>query len=243
MPVEHPLLSKLAHTLDLSESEAAAIRAVAVQSVPVQADEAIAREGDRPSRSCLVSEGVACTSKVAAGGKRQIMALIIPGDLPDLYSLHLKLLDSDIWAITACRVNYFPHADLRALNREHPRLGEELWRTTLVDGSIYREWMVNNSQRQANSRMAHLSCEMMLSMEEAGLADGDGSCPFPVTQADLSEITGLSPVHVNRTLQELRSRDLISVGQGRLTIHDWEALVELGDFRDDYLHLPPSKAA
>ena len=236
MPSDHPLLSKLARTLVLSEAEAAAVRAVTIQSATVEADEVISREGDRPSKSCLVAEGMACTSKVVAGGKRQIMAFHIAGDAPDLHSLHLKLLDSDIWAITDCRLNYMPHADLRKLNREHPRLGEELWRATLVDASIYREWMVNISQRQADSRIAHLSCEVMLRSEQAGLAQG-GTCPFPVTQGDLSEMTGLSAVHVNRTLQELRGQNLISVGRGTLTIHDWPALVELADFRADYLHL------
>ena len=242
MAVEHPLLSKLARSLNLSGAEAAAVRAVPVQSVTFKADEVIAREGDRPSRSFLLAEGLTCVSKVVAGGKRQIMTLQIPGDSPDLHTLHLKLLDSDIWAITDCRLDYMAHDDLRALNRAHPRLGEELWRATLVEGSIYREWMVNVGQRQADSRMAHLFCEMMLRMETVGLAH-DKTCPLAVTQGDLSEMTALSPVHVNRTLQELRGQNLISFGQGRLTIHDWDALVELGDFRTDYLHIPTAKAA
>ena len=242
MPAEHPLFSKLARRLVLSEAEAAAVRAVPVESVPVKADQNISREGDRPSRSCLVLEGVVCSSKMVAGGKRQIMALHIAGDGPDLHSLHLTLLDSDIWAITDGRLAYMAHKDLRALNREHPRLGEELWRTTLVDGSIYREWMVNVGQREALSRMAHLFCETMLRMEEAGLGQ-NGTCPFPVTQADLSEMASMSNVHVNRTLQELRGQNLISFGKGSLTIHNWGRLVALGDFRSDYLHLELPKAA
>jgi CRP-like cAMP-binding protein len=242
MPAEHPLFSKLARRLVLSEAEAAAVRAVPVEVVPVKRDQNISREGDRPSRSCLVLEGVVCSSKMVAGGKRQIMALHIAGDGPDLHSLHLTLLDSDIWAITDGRLAYMAHKDLRALNREHPRLGEELWRTTLVDGSIYREWMVNVGQREAPSRMAHLCCETMLRMEEAGLGQ-NGTCPFPVTQTDLSEMASMSPVHVNRTLQTLRGQNLISFGKGSLTIHNWDRLVALGDFRSDYLHLEPSKAA
>ncbi len=134
------------------------------------------------------------------------------------------------------------HEDLRALNCAHSQLGEELWRATLVEGSIYREWMVNMGQRQADSRMAHLFCEMMLRMETVGLAR-DKSCTLTIPQADLSKMTALSPVHVNRTLQELRGRNLISVGHGRLTIHDWDALVGLGEFRTDYLHIPAARAA
>ena len=242
MQTEHPLLTKLARRLVLSDDEVAAIRAVAVQSVMVKADQIIAREGDKPSRSFLLADGVACTSKVAAGGKRQIMALYFASDLPDLHSLYLGLLDSDLWAISDCRLTYFPHADLRALNRAHPRLGEDLWRFNLVEASIYREWMVNVAQREAPSRIAHLFCETMMRMREVGLVEG-GTCPFPVTQADLAEMSGLSPVHINRTLQTLREQGLISFGRGTLTIHDWDALVELGDFRSDYLHLEMPKAA
>ena len=179
---------------------------------------------------------------MVAGGKRQIMALHIAGDAPDLHSIHLNCLDSDIWAITDCRLSYMTHADLRALNRAHPRLGEDLWRTNLVEGAIYREWMANVGQREALSRMAHLFCEMMLRSEEVGLGE-NGTCPLPITQADLSEMTAMSNVHVNRTLQSLRERGLISFGKGSLTIHDWPALVALADFRSDYLHLEPAKAA
>jgi CRP-like cAMP-binding protein len=242
MPAEHPLLAMLARSLVLSDAEAAAAQAVTVTSVPFKADQSVSREGERPSRSCLVLEGMVCTSKVVAGGRRQIMALHIKGDGPDLHSLHLKLLDSDVWAITDARLAFMAHADLRALNRAHPRLGEVLWRTTLVDGAIYREWMVNVGQRDATSRMAHLFCETMLRAEAAGLGTG-GTCPMPVTQADLSEMTALSQVHVNRTLKVLREEGRLSFGRGALTIHDWSALVALGDFEEDYLHLPRAKAA
>jgi CRP-like cAMP-binding protein len=155
--------------------------------------------------------------------------------MPDLHSLHLDALDSDIWAITDGRLDFFPHADLRTLNRKHPRLGEVLWRVNLVEAAIYREWVVNVGQREAPSRLAHLFCETLLRSEAAGRGQ-DGTCPFPVTQTDLSEMTSLSTVHVNRTLQALRDQGLISFGKGSLTVHNWPALVALGDFRPDYLH-------
>ena len=119
MPAEHPLLTKIARNLVLSEAEAEAVRAVPVNSMPVKAHQAITREGDRPSHCFLMLDGVACTAKVVAGGKRQIMALHIAGDMPDLHSIHLELLDSDIWAISECRIGFIAHKDLRALNREH----------------------------------------------------------------------------------------------------------------------------
>lgn len=236
MTTTHPLLAKLESLLDLTEAERNAIGQVRIQPAEIQADGTISREGDRPSRSFLLLEGMVSLSKMAGGGNRQIMMFYIAGDMPDLHSLHLKFLDSDIWAVTACRLAYMPHDDLRRLCYAHPRIADELWRTTLVDASIYRESVVNVAQRPALSRMAHLFCEMLLRSQAAGLAQGQ-TCPLPLTQADLGEMLGLSIVHINRMLQELRTRDLITFGQGRLRVRDWDALVELGDFRADYLHL------
>jgi CRP-like cAMP-binding protein len=133
------------------------------------------------------------------------------------------------------------HKDLRRFCEHHPRLAAALWRATLVQGAISREWVVNLGQRPAISRLAHLLCEMMTRMEAVGLAYS-GSCDLRLTQEDLSEATGLSVVHVNRMLQELRAQNLITFGQGRLTIHDQGALARLGDFRPDYLHLPLAQA-
>lgn len=234
--MEHALLARLESLMELTDSERAAIRRLPLQVARVQADQVITREGDSPSQSFLLTEGVACTSKLTGHGGRQIMALHIAGDLPDLHSLHLRVLDSDIWAITDCRLALMVHEDLRELCHEQPRVADELWRRTLVDASIYRESVVNVAQRPALSRMAHLFCEMMLRSRAAGLASGN-SCPLPLTQADLAEILGLSIVHINRTLQDLRGQGLVAMGQGSLTVHDWDTLVDVGDFRADYLHL------
>lgn len=241
MPSTHPLLRRLERSLDLAPAEREAASRVPILASLVPADRTIVRQGDAPSRSFLLSEGLACTSKVVAAGRRQITAVHVPGDMPDLHSLHLRRLDSDIWAVTGCRVEAMPHDDLRRLCHAHPRLADELWKVTLVDASVYREWMASIAQRDALSRLAHLLCEMLLRYEVAGLAR-DGTCPLPLTQTDLSEMLGLSTVHVNRTLQELRGRDLVTFGQGTLTVHDRAALARLGDFRPDYLHLPARPA-
>jgi CRP-like cAMP-binding protein len=238
----HPLLTRLERTLDLTDDERSAIRRVHIQPAMIPADEVIVREGDQPSRCFLVAEGVVATSKAVGDGGRQITAFHIAGDMPDLHSLHLDALDSDIWALTNRHLAFLPHRDVKRLCHEHPRIADELWRVTLVDASVYREWMVNLAQRQAHSRLAHLFCEILVRSRAAGMAQ-DETCPFLITQADLGEMTGLSLVHVNRTIQGLRAEDLISVGHGTLTIHNWDALVKVADFRLDYLHLPASLAA
>ena len=208
----------------------------------VGADQAILREGARPRRACLLVEGLACNAKVGPNGRRQILAFHIPEDAPDLTSLHLDVRDSDTWAMTDCMLAFMDHRDVNRLCDDQPRLARFLWRSTLVDASVHREWTLNVGLREGPSRMAHLLCEMMTRMATIGRA-ADGVCAFPVTQEDLGEATGLSSVHVNRVLQDLRRRKLISFGKGRLAIHDWDRLVEVADFRVDYLHLLPPRAA
>jgi CRP-like cAMP-binding protein len=243
LPIPHPLGAKFERSLALSDAERSAINAVSVTLENRRAGEGLVRTGDRPSRSFLILSGLLASSKAAmASGEVQITCFHLPGDMPDLHGLHLTTLDSDIRALTDCQLAFMAHRDLRRLCDQHPRLAALLWRTTLVDAAIYREWVVNVGQRPAINRIAHVFCELMIRMEVAGLAQ-DRSCHLGLTQQHLSEATGLSSVHLNRTLQELRARGLISFGQGTLTIHDWAALVELGDFRADFLHLEPAEAA
>ncbi len=241
MAETHPLLSKFERALVLTESERLAIRLLPVQMETVRADQIILREGARPTRSCHLVEGQACSSKVGPNGKRQILAFFIPEDTPDLTSLRLELRDSDIWALNDCILAYVTHRDLDQLCDEQPRLAKFLWRSTLVDAAIHREWTLNVGLREGLSRLAHLLCEMMVRMEFIDRAK-DGSCYLGLTQEDLSEATGLSEVHLNRMLQDLRRRKLISFAKGTLTVHDMDRLAELGDFRADYLHLLPKAA-
>ena len=242
MATPHPLLAKFERALVLTPAERQAILRLPVRLEEVKADQPILREGSRPKRSCLVVEGLACNSKVGPNGRRQILAFHIPEDMPDLTSLHLEVRDSDIWALTPCTLAYVDHGDLDQFCDEQRRLARFLWRSTLVEGSVHREWTLNVGLREGLSRMAHLLCEVMVRMEFIGRAQ-DGRCAFPVTQEDLGEATGLSTVHVNRVLQDLRRQGLITFAKGQLTIHDWEGLVELGDFRVDYLHLLRARAA
>jgi CRP-like cAMP-binding protein len=229
-------MAKIERTITLTEAERLSFNEVPVSVETVLAGEGPCWAGDRPSRSFVILEGLLSTSKTLRDGEIQITAFHIAGDMPDLQSLHLDVLDSDIGALTNCTLAFVSHERLRPFCERHPRLAAALWRATLVDSSVHREWVVNVAQRPAINRLAHLLCEMMTRMEAVGLAQ-DASCDLRLTQVDLSEATGLSVVHVNRTLQELRKQGLISFGRGTLTVHDWEALARVGDFRSDYLHL------
>ena len=236
MHTAHPLVARLEREIVLTDADRLSVKEVPFYVEDFKAGEGPIWAGDRPTRSFLVLQGLLSTSKTLRDGGVQVTAFHIPGDMPDLQSLHLEVLDCDIGAVSNCELAFMAHADLRRFCERHPRLAAELWRATLVEGAISREWVVNMAQRPALNRLAHIFCEMMTRMEAAGLA-GQGSCVLALTQENLSEATGLSPVHVNRMLQELRTRGLLSFDQGRLTIHDWDALARLADFQLDYLHL------
>lgn len=238
----HPLVSKFDGLMDLTASEREALSGFPLRTVSLEAHQDVTREGDRPSRCAMLIEGFACTSKITTKGRRQIMAFHIAGNMPDLHSVHLGVLDSDIRTISACTMGFMDHSPLKALCSQHPRIAAVLWRTTLVDASVYREWMTNIGQREAFGRLAHLFCEVMTRMEDSGQADGD-RCRFPVSQVELGEATGMSAVHVNRTLQELRKENLVSFAAGVLTIHNRDRLAEAGEFDLTYLHLQEAQLA
>jgi CRP-like cAMP-binding protein len=221
--------------IELDAAERSAVGSLRVQIADVPADRDIVHEGDRPTRCFMIIEGLTCVSQMVEGGRRQIDAFHIPGDMPDLHGLHLEVLDCDMWAVADCQLGLIEHGAIRGLCADHPRIAAELWRLTVVDAAIYRQWVTNLGQRPAINRIAHLFCEMMRRMEAIGRAAG-GSCALPITQADLSDASGMSAVHVNRTLQELREMGLIDFARGQLTIHDWDALALLADFRAEYLH-------
>jgi len=232
----HPLVRRLESIADLGEPDRQAIVAVPLQIAQLRPDQDVVREGDRPLRSCLVLSGVTCMYKMTGDGKRQILSFQFAGDIPDLQSLHLKVLDNSLGTITPCRVGFVEHEALRDLCERFPRIASALWRATLIDAAIFREWMTNIGRRQAYARMAHLLCEIVVRLHAVGLAEEHG-CDLPMTQNELGDATGMSTVHVNRTLQELRGDGLITLKGTALTIQDWDALKEAGDFDSSYLHI------
>jgi CRP-like cAMP-binding protein len=237
-----PLIRKLESVSALSDDERLALQNLPIQVQELRPDQDIVREGDRPSRSCLVLDGFAATYKMTGDGKRQIMAFHSPGDIPDLQSLQLKVLDSSLGTLTACKVGFIPHEVLRDLCRRQPRLNDALWRETLIDAAIFREWMTNIGRRDAYNRIAHICCEWIVRLRAVGLVR-DHVCEFPITQNELADATGISTVHVNRVLQELRGNKLITLKGSTLRVLDWKQLKRVGDFDAAYLHLDREQAA
>jgi len=227
---------KLTSIFSLSDKEKQAIQSLPIQLTPFRTDQDIVRVGERPSRSFLLAEGFTCVYKLTSEGRRQIVAFHVPGDMPDLHSLHLKVMDTSMATVTPCTIGFIAHEALHDLCGRYPRIAAALWRETLVDASIFREWMTGIGRRESYSRMAHLLCEFFTRLDAVGLTQDHGFT-LPITQVELADAIGVSTVHVNRVLQELRADGLIQTVGAQVNIPDWERLKEAADFDPLYLHL------
>lgn len=231
------LIHNLQRYARLSEDDRAALERVGRTCLSdVAARRDIIREGDNPTVVRLIIRGWACRYKGLPDGRRQIVGFFIPGDFCDLNVYILKEMDHSIGAITRVQYAAITPEAMEQLTRERPRVSQALWWHELVSSSVQREWLLNIGQRSAYERIAHLLVEMFLRMRAVQLTDGT-SCEFPITQTDIAEATGLTPVHVNRMLQELRAQGLIDLASRRLTIPDLSALMDAAMFNTNYLHL------
>jgi CRP-like cAMP-binding protein len=196
----------------------------------------LVREGDRPTESTLLLRGFATRYRVLDNGRRQITALHVPGDFIDLQSFPLRLMDHSVGALTECVTATAPHAALLKILETSSRLTLALWTLTILDSAVHREWIVAMGAMQSVEHAAHLICEVYLRLKVVGLCEHK-RFPFPVTQSDLADTLGISAVHVNRVLQELRKAGLIRFENGVLEILDWAGLAKMGRFDDKHLHL------
>ena len=202
----------------------------------------VVREGERPDRSCLILSGLAFRHKVTVEGARQIVGVHIPGDFVDLEGSLLNIADHNVQALTRCELAFVPRNAIRELAAAFPRLAAAMWIDTLIDASIFREWVVNVGRRDARARIAHLLCEFARRLEVADLVREYGY-ELPMTQEQLADSTGLTPVHVNRVLKALASEGLIERERRYVRIPDWEALRRAGGFSELYLHLDQVRPA
>lgn len=221
-------------TLPPDEERALREAADGVQTYAAGTD--LASEGQRPDHSTLLIEGFTTRYRLLGNGQRQITAIHVPGDFVDLQSFVLKTMDHSVGALTTCKVVAFPHTALKRITEKFPHLTRIMWLLTMLDAAIHREWLATMGGLPAPRHMAHLICEMYIRLQVVGLADG-GKFILPMTQTDLGDALGLSSVHVNRVLQELRADGLILWQGQSITILDWMRLQKAADFDPTYLHL------
>jgi len=233
----NPLIRKLEQFVRLSADDRTILERAAsdrVRKFAARVD--IAREGDKPKEVHLILSGWACRYKQLEDGRRQVISFFLPGDLCDLSVFVLKEMDHSIGTITPVTIADLPREFFDEIGTGYPRIATALWWETLVNAAIQREWTMNLGQRTASERMAHLLCEVFFRLRQAGLTAG-ASCEFPMTQSDLADATGLSKVHVNRTLQELRAAGLILLKGKTLSVPSLEQLMNAGLFNANYLHM------
>ncbi|WP_198381113.1 Crp/Fnr family transcriptional regulator [Roseomonas sp. KE2513] len=232
----HRLVRRLESTTLLDDTERQALMELPLILRDFAEGQDVVRGGDRPGHCCLVLTGFVCRYALLPDGRRQIMAFHPPGDIPDLQSLHLQIMDHSVGAIMPTSVAFIAHEHIHRALEQHPRLIHAFWRETLIDAAIFRAWMIGLGRRTAHERIAHLICEMLLRFEAVGLAEG-GTFQMPVTQNDIADALGLSNVHVNRVLQDLRRDELISWQRPVISVLQREALQNLAMFDPAYLHM------
>ena len=237
------MLRKLKLWVALQPSDEEALLALphVVQTFPKR--KTIIAEGDYVGHCYLILSGFCVRFKMVGDGGRQIVSIHMNGDLVDLHNAIVGVADHSIQTLTECTVAKIPLAPIHELSNTHPRIKDALWHDTLVDGSIYREWVANVGRRHAHARIAHLLCEFALKLEAVSLGE-QLDYVLPMNQEELADATGLTSVHVNRTLMELAREGLIERTTPRsVVIGDWKKLAAAGDFDPGYLHLGPPKRA
>ncbi|MBZ6378641.1 MULTISPECIES: Crp/Fnr family transcriptional regulator [Pacificimonas] len=205
-----------------------------------QAETDIVSQGQVPRSMFVVEDGMAARYRVLKDGRRQILTFLIPGDLCDLHVFLLKEMDHGIAAVTNTRVRALTRDRAMAMNFQHPRIAAAFWWSTLQEEAILRERIVALGRRSARERIAYLFCELYWRFEAVDLVT-DHHFSLPLTQSELADALGLTPVHVNRTLRKLVAEGLIEKRRNSVTLLDISALKEVADIDRDYLHFgaPP----
>ncbi|WP_328597942.1 Crp/Fnr family transcriptional regulator [Croceibacterium soli] len=203
----------------------------------------VVREGEPPPNHCsFIRSGFAVRQKITAQGARQIMSLHLVGDFIDLEHLFLNIADHNVQALTELEVVAIDRRALESLVLARPNIARALWIDALVDASIYREWVTNVGRRAAPARIAHVLCEVALRMQAAGVST-NGGFELPLTQEQLADAVGLTPVHVNRTLKALVADGILHRDKRYISFTDWNRTKEVADFNALYLHLEQAKPA
>ena len=230
-----PLVRRWSKFAQLSSEDASALLSLPFIRKSFGKDAYIVREGQETNECCLLLRGLAYRQKLLRDGSRQIISFHIPTEFVDLQNGLLGLADHSVQSLNHSEFAVIPKTALMQVVDARPAVRKAMWLDTLIDASIFREWVVNVGRRDSRARIAHVLCELALRLEQIG-AGLDGRFDFPITQEQLADATGLTPVHTNRTLQSLRKDGLIQLTAKSLTVLDWEGLRAVGDFDELYLH-------
>jgi CRP-like cAMP-binding protein len=236
--VAQPLSLRLQRHLGLTAAERDLVLALPFHRRTFRRGDDIVQEGERIAHCAVVLSGMIARYKLLPDDRRQILAFSVAGDMPDLQALHIERQDHAMMAIGPSELAFVARRDLARLLAAEPRIAAALWRETLIETSISREWMARIGRRDGYARVAHLACEIVTRATSAGLSDGV-SAAFPPSQAEIGDALGLTPIYVNQILKHFRVAGLMAILSRRIDVLDWAGLVRAGDFDPAYLHLPP----
>jgi CRP-like cAMP-binding protein len=235
--MDSPLIKRMEQFTSFSDEDRKLLnRITSERQKEYGAREDIIREGDHSDDIHVVITGLACRYKVLEDGSRQIMGFLVPGDPCDSEIFILKEMDHTIGTITPSVIASVSGEIMKDLLLNRPSIALAFWWSTLQDEGVLRERIIDEGRRDAYSRLAFLIYEVFLRMRAVGVID-DQRFEFPVTQADLADATGLTPVHVNRMLKRLRKQDLIKIEGKTWTLPDTAGLRDAAQFESNYLHL------
>jgi CRP-like cAMP-binding protein len=233
--LQGPFVRKLDALGFLQTADRAALASIEADAQHVPSGTDLIRDGDRAQGMIVVVEGYACRYKLRKNGRRQIIAYLVPGDVCGLDALGLDRMDHTIGTLSNCRIARVDPDVVRNLRRR-PAVAQALKTAARVDEARLRVWLVNLGCRLAVERLAHLFCELFMRLREVGLVNGN-SYLLPVIQHDLADTTGMTPVHVNRSLGALRRAGLIARKGRHLTILDLPRLMAVAEFEPGYLQV------
>lgn len=234
--MKNPLVTRLRLLTSLTETELRALEGAFHTTLSFAARADIALQGEHPERLHVVVDGWAARYRLLRDGRRHLPALLLPGDVCDLDGLLLQRVHSGVCALTDCTVAVLAHGRIRALMDQSPAIRHAFWWLMSAENAAAAEWSVSLGRRSSEERLAHLLCDLLVRLQHVGLSQGKGFV-LPLIQADIADALGMSAVHVNRMLMELRGRNIIALQDRWLEIHDLAALRELAEFNPDYLHL------
>lgn len=228
---------KLSRFGELTDEEVSVLESLSANPENRPRGRDLIRQGASADAVQLLLEGWAYRYKVLKNGRRQILGYLLPGDICDLHVTLLSEMDHSVGLLTEAQVVTVPSQQLQEVMQRYPQVERALWCAVLIDEAILREWLTNLGQRDAFSRVGHHLCELWHRMRNVGLVNEDKQFDLPVTQEELGDALGLTPVHINRTLKRLREDGLVAIRQKRLTVLDATRLTQATGFDPAYLHL------
>lgn len=233
--MDNAFVKKLRRIADLTADEILALVKITAQPARIPAKRDLIREGDRTGPMFVILEGWACRYKILPSGVRQIMAFLLPGDSCDLHNAMLGEMDHSLQTLTDATVAAVPGDVLLNLMQTYPRISRALYKSQLIDESTLRAWIVSMGRRSSTERVAHLMCELYLRSISTHQMSRD-HVALPISQIVLADALGMTPVHINRVLRDLRLRGAMELRRGSLRIIDPTRLVQIAGFDENYLH-------